>query len=332
MFGVRSAKSELLDLPSVKSYIEEVAPIPFDIHQLHFGKQLDEWLRAEISDYHTYQIFLNDSLLTKKYTQTLPVHNNKTDELTGYEKIDIQDRQGRIIACGWLSVRKENIGTVLRTSGFDSLRVRVGNILIGGASLLDSCFREVRFNGYLVGEIHICTRELVPNGRRDDFQDSEIKKDFLLGVEKIVRPLEKKIREDSKRKNSVKPIKTAEQTIIAVRKQVENGFVGDAAKKETMTVLRAADLELTALQKKRSVPEAVKEKAEAKSEELKTLLVTVSGAEPNIDGALEGTYYSKKEKELIRTVLEAVNVLYEKTTNKNDLILRVLQKLKRLTR
>jgi molecular chaperone HtpG len=202
----------------------------------------------------------------------------------------------------------------------------------GNAQLLDPCFSQDRFNGYLVGEIHVMTRDLIPNGRRDDFQDSEMKTDFLQGVEKIVHPLVKKVYEDSNRKNAVKPIETAKQTVIKVNKQLENGFVGDGAKKEAVAAIRNADQGLTDIQKKRNVSIADKEKAEAESEKLKSLLTEVKNTEPNIDGALEGTTFSKKDKETIRKVLEAVYELYGKTNSCDELISRVIQKLKRTNR
>jgi len=86
---------------------------------------------------------------------------------------------------------------------------------------------------------------------------------------------------------------------------------------------------LTDIQKKRNVPETVKEKAEAESEKLKLLIAEVKEAQPNIDGALEGTSFSKKDKETIRKVLDAVYELYDKTNNCDELIDRVLKKLKR---
>ena len=67
----------------------------------------------------------------------------------------------------------------------------------------------------------------------------------------------------------------------------------------------------------------------AESEKLKTLLTEVKEAEPNIDGALEGTTFSKKDKETIRKVLDAIYELYEKSNGRDELIERVIQKLKR---
>ena len=156
-----------------------------------------------------------------------------------------------------------------------------------------------------------------------------MKTDFVRGVEKIAHPIEKKAYQDSNRKNAVKPIENAKQTVIKVNKQLESGFVGDGAKKEALTALRVADQGLTDIQKKRNVSDAVKEKAEAESEKLKPLITEVKEAEPNIDGALEGTAFSKKDKETIRKVLEAVYELYDKTSGRDELIDRVMLKLKR---
>lgn len=186
MVGV---KDKLLDSIKVKTFLEEVAPLPFETAQFHFGNKIDEWLRKEVTDYQTYRIFLNDSLLKKRYCRTLPIRGKHDDELTGFDKFNIQDRQEKVIARGWLGLRRDNLGAILPASGCGSLRVRVGNILIGDASLLNSCFSgsDVRFNRYLVGKIHIITRDLVPNGRRDDFQDSEMKTDFFAKCGKICR-------------------------------------------------------------------------------------------------------------------------------------------------
>ena len=258
--------------------------------------------------------------------------STKTDELTDYEEIAIHDRQDKVIARGWLGVRKDSIGAVLRTS---RLRVRVGNILIGDEKLLDHCFgggTNDRFNGYLIGEIHVTATELIPNGRRDGFQDSEMKNDFRLGVEKFAIPLIKTMRQKSEQKNSIKPIEEAKQTIISVKKKLNDGFVGDAAKKETLTEVRDGIQVLTDIQKRRNLPDTAKEEAESASEKLHTLFGEIKEARPSIDGALEGSSFSKREKELIRSVLEAVYELYEKAENRDELIKRVQQKLKRAHR
>ena len=85
------------------------------------------------------------------------------------------------------------------------IRVRVGNILIGDSHLLDGCFREARFNSYIIGEIHVNSPELIPNSRRDNFIDTEFKTLFYNEIEKTVGlPLSKEIR----RKSRIQPKKS----------------------------------------------------------------------------------------------------------------------------
>ena len=328
MVGVRSALGELLDYPKVASYLAEHAPVPFDEQKLFFGSELDAWLRGEVPNYNTYRIFINDSLIKKPYAQTLPLREKKTDGLTHYEKFNIVDRQDKVIARGWYGVRKDNIGQIASQQGIDSLRVRVGNILIGDATLVDQCFRESRFNGYLVGEIHIVSPMLVPNARRDDFEDSLMKSDFISDVRRIVEPLAKKIRDDSKSKSNRKSIERAKTIITTASSQLTKGFVGDAAKRDQLSNFRSSKEELENLQRKTSVPSKVKEAAEKHVEKLEELESKVQAAKPNL--AKLSDSYSLKEREAIRMALEAVYSLYGKTGSAQELVNRAVEKLNRM--
>jgi len=71
----------------------------------------------------------------------------------------------------------------------------VGNIQLGDAHLLDFCYREPRFNGYVIGEVHVDCHDLIPNSRRDDFVDNMNKGIFYNLIEKKVGlPISKDIR------------------------------------------------------------------------------------------------------------------------------------------
>jgi hypothetical protein len=89
--------------------------------------------------------------------------------------------------------------------------------MIGDEHLLDSCFREPRFNSYAVGEVHIECDWLIPNSRRDDFIDNETKNVFYNAVEKdIGLPISKEIRLRSRIKSesrtSMVPVRKEEGT------------------------------------------------------------------------------------------------------------------------
>ena len=67
--------------------------------------------------------------------------------------------------CGWHGSLSEK-----EISG---IRVRKGNILIGDNKTLNGIFREARFNGWTQGELFIITDKLIPNARRDDFEQNQ---------------------------------------------------------------------------------------------------------------------------------------------------------------
>lgn len=91
--------------------------------------------------------------------------------------------------------QKNLLGSIKRGEGYSGIRVRVGNILIGDGHLLDRCFREERFNSYMIGEIYVFSSNLIPNSRRDDFIDNETKTLFYNEIEKEVGlPISKEIR------------------------------------------------------------------------------------------------------------------------------------------
>ncbi|MDR1962366.1 MAG: hypothetical protein LBQ50_01145 [Planctomycetaceae bacterium] len=331
MNNVHCTKDELLDYPKVRQYIEEHAPIPFDKQKFYYGLELDAWLHKEIPGYNTYRIFIGTpkeyDLVLKRYSQTLPARKGKTDELENVERFDLCDSSQKIIARGWYGIRKDNIGQLASGTGVDSLRVRVGNILIGDSTLTDQCFSETRFNGYLVGEIHVITPALTPNARRDDFEDSDMKSDFFNAVRRLVEPLVKKCREDSDEKNSKKKLEAAGQVIIKVSKQLKKGFVGDATKKENLSHVRSELNEMERYQHKSGVPIKLKEEAEKKIEQLRDLESEIKAIEPNLVSALPG--FSQKEREAIQLVLNAVAELYDKTETAAELERLVINKLNR---
>ena len=87
------------------------------------------------------------------------------------------------LAYGWYGCRKDLLGSIKRGEAYSGIRVRMGNILIGDGHLLDRCFREDRFNGYMISEIHASSPDLIPNSRRDDFIDNETKT-FILQLDR----------------------------------------------------------------------------------------------------------------------------------------------------
>ena len=111
--------------------------------------------------------------------------------------------------CGWYGFLSDR-----ELSGF---RVRKGNILIGDSRTLNGIFKESRFNGWTQGEIFIVTDKLVPNARRDDFEQNEAYYQFIDALSSgVAINIARAIREASQTRNdpSAKVLKRGGQKNI----------------------------------------------------------------------------------------------------------------------
>ena len=85
---------------------------------------------------------------------------------------------------------------------------------IGEAELLDEIFPEPRFNSWVLGEVHIMDGRILPNGRRDHFEQSVHFRSVLGQLTPIARDLGHLCRDSSIRRNWIRKF---EQGMMFVR-------------------------------------------------------------------------------------------------------------------
>lgn len=193
--GVTSFRNQLFDLDRVKRYLCQTAPVPFNPTVFSFADAIEEYLSRMLSNYCRYNIFLNGKQIYKPYSDIVRITKGNADKIEGINFFTIAKGQDRPMAYGWYGRRQVLLGAITRGDDLSGIRVRVGNIQIGDAHLLDLCYREPRFNGYVIGEIHVESSSLIPNSRRDDFVDNTDKGVFYNAIEKEVGlPISKEIR------------------------------------------------------------------------------------------------------------------------------------------
>lgn len=200
LHDVSSFRNYIMDISKIQSYLQSVAPLPFD-PEFRYANEVRNFLATNVSNYGEYTIRLNGEKLYKAYGNMLKASKGNWDNLNGIETFELKAGK-EILAYGWYGRRNQLIGAIRKPKGVSGLRVRAGNITIGDEHLLDGCFREGRFNSYMTGEIHIVSNDLIPNSRRDDFVDNDAKSTFYEAVErKIGLPMSKEIRLRSKMKS-----------------------------------------------------------------------------------------------------------------------------------
>jgi len=191
--GVSSFRNHVIDIRKVRDYVSQVTPVPFH-PEFSYSNKINDFFNKHLSHYGKYEIFLNGESVYKPYQNKVKITKKGYDDVIDVETFKIKIKE-KIAAVGWYGIRRDLLGAIAKGNGDSGIRVRVGNILIGDAHLLDNCFREPRFNSYIIGEVHVDSPDLIPNSRRDDFVDNEIKTLFYNAIErKIGLPVSKEIR------------------------------------------------------------------------------------------------------------------------------------------
>ncbi len=168
---VRHKNDLLLNEDAIRRYLAQVGPVPFSAG-FGFGKQIQQFLE-EFNTGKNYEIRVNGSKrplvrLFQNDFEAKKGHRNSEARLETFQIVGISESTD---AVGWI-LHHDYAGAIPDTLGIKGLRLRVGNLQVGGPSALESIFPEPRFNSWTIGEVHVLSSRIVPNGRRDDFEQN----------------------------------------------------------------------------------------------------------------------------------------------------------------
>jgi molecular chaperone HtpG len=152
-----------------------VAPVPFDYAKFPFIEKIEKFILDEkLPSLHEYRLNINGDEIRKGYETPLAIDDNKTIDI-----LDIVCRKvisgGETIGWYWFCVSKFE-GVLPKKCWQRNIRLRKANIQIGEADCLSNhpkrgqaLWKEDRGNNYFLGEIHALDDNLIPNSRRDYF-------------------------------------------------------------------------------------------------------------------------------------------------------------------
>ena len=239
---------DLLNIETVKSYVSQVAPLPYKSRKFYYSPDLHRFLSENGYEVEEFPIFIGESVsdLEPVYKPNRHRHHSDRNKKRNDEILSLRTFQveidGDLYALGWYGVCNW-LGS-LSDREISGIRVRKGNILIGDNHTLDVIFREPRFNGWTQGELFVVTDKLVPNARRDDFEQNEAYFNLIEALQAgIGAEISKAIREASSLRNdaSAKVITEIQKQVSEATVTVTEGFNSSVDKSHLLDELTAAE-------------------------------------------------------------------------------------------
>jgi Histidine kinase-, DNA gyrase B-, and HSP90-like ATPase len=189
----------LLNEKQTAHYLSQVAPVPFS-SEFSFAPQIEKRLSAA-----------GRALPINLKVAGEPVHRPYQDELVAgaahrlrikdIEIVEFADVDGAAGAVGWIG-HHEYVRSIPTGLGVRGLRARFGDIQVGESNLFEDSFKEPRFNGWTLGELHILDRRIVPNARRDNFEVNHHYYNLLVQLGPLAAKIAQRCRSSSVSRNA----------------------------------------------------------------------------------------------------------------------------------
>jgi molecular chaperone HtpG len=245
---VRHKNDHLLDPDAISAYLAQVAPVPFSPTFIHAGAINDAV--GESVNMGEVEIFLPDSLMPvyRPYRQEIDLGGGKSDAVKEIELINIPSLEGGTAAIGWV-LHHGYTGALPGNALVKGLRLRVGNVQIGDERLLDDVFPESRFNGWCIGEIHVVDPRVIPNGRRDHFEQNAHYGNLLTHLTPVARNITRRCRTVSIQRNR---LRECLRQLELAKERVEIIKQGTLPKREQARLLRDALAAISVAERLRS--------------------------------------------------------------------------------
>jgi len=206
----------LLNERFVAHYLSQVAPLPF-ASDFSFASDIEQRLSQ-----HRRSVPINltvaDEVLTRPFhdEMTLPGTSHKL-RIGDIEFVEFPDVDGKTGAIGWIG-HHEYIRSLPVGLGVRGLRARVGDLQVGDPNLFEDSFKEPRFNGWSIGEIHITDSRVVPNVRRDNFETNHHYYNLLVQIGPLAGKITHRCRSASVSRNAGQ---VAENVIAEVQERLK---------------------------------------------------------------------------------------------------------------
>ena len=227
---IRLSKDQLTSTAAVSAYLSQVAPVPF-APDFRFATEITEALSRHIGT-DTLVIHINDSAepIYRPHRDRITCDDKRQVVFEGVDVVELTGIDGNVAAVAWI-VHHEYEGALPVGTMVKGLRLRTGNIQVGDYAILEDLFPEPRFNAWTVGEVHVLDRRIVPNARRDHFEQNAHYNNLLNHLVPTTRAIARRCRASSVRRKWEREFEIHARVAEEKLAIVEQGGIGKAERK-----------------------------------------------------------------------------------------------------
>lgn len=224
---VRHRNDQLLSPTWIAEYLSQVAPVPLhpafpfrDAVLSHLGGQVR---------LGNVQVYVDGALapLSRPHAAKLDLGGDVSDPFKDIELFTVPAIDGETAALGWIA-HHGYVGALPPRSPVRGLRVRCGNIQVGDDRLFEDLFPEPRFNGWAVGEVHVIDARILPNGRRDHFEQNAHFNNLVTHLVPSARDIARRCRTSSVHRKWIRDFELRERALREHVSVIKQGAVGRA--------------------------------------------------------------------------------------------------------
>lgn len=218
---VRTRNDKLMSSHAIADYLAQVGPVPFS-PKFKFGAEIEAALKPHVG---LGDIALHisgvEGQVYRPHRNSLELGKDEVDQFERVEILEIPSVDGTPAALAWI-LHHSYRGAIPSTALVKGLRLRSGNIQVGDNMLLEELFPEPRFNAWSVGEIHVLDTRIVPNGRRDHFDQNAHYNNMVNHLAPTARAIAKHCRDSSAERKLARDYELAANDVkdqVAIIKQ-----------------------------------------------------------------------------------------------------------------
>jgi hypothetical protein len=233
MTGINKDSHALLDVNGIRDYLSFEAPVPYDSAFMFYRQILDHACKLGVK-IDEYPIYTNDEQIFKPYRTRIYASGKIHDEIMSIDFKDFYDQSDNLIGWMWFGLSSFN-GQIKSENIQRGIRLRKGNIQIGSSRALRDrrLFPDPRANEYFIGEVFALHPDLIPNARRDYFNENTVRTTFELQLTEFFKVLWKLCNVASDDRSAYKSIRDYHSAVETYHDKEKSGFAG-GVERETL--------------------------------------------------------------------------------------------------